>query len=55
MGSSIPSRLNNHTNLAVFDRAIRKLQADKPMKLIDAPGLGAVLNALNVGIVEPDT
>ncbi|MCC5982604.1 MAG: RES family NAD+ phosphorylase [Oceanicaulis sp.] len=51
-GIIYPSRLNNHTNLAVFDRAISKLQADTPMRLIDAPGLGAVLNELNVGIAD---
>lgn len=53
-GIIYPSRLNGHTNLAVFDRAVAKLQAIGTMKLIGAPGLAAVLNDLKVAIVEPD-
>lgn len=53
-GIIYPSRLNGHTNLAVFDRAIMKLRAVTKMKLIAAPGLAAVLNDLRVGIVGPD-
>jgi hypothetical protein len=53
-GIIYPSRLNGHTNLAVFDRAIVKLRAVRKMKLIAAPGLATVLNDLKVSIVEPD-
>jgi hypothetical protein len=53
-GIIYPSRLNGHTNLAVFDRSIRKLRAVRKTKLIHAPGLAGVLNDLNVTIVEPD-
>ncbi len=53
-GIIYPSRLNGHTNLAVFDRAIVKLRALRKMKLIAAPGLGTVLNDLKVSIVVPD-
>lgn len=49
-----PSRLNGHTNLAVFDRSIGKLKAVGTTKLIRAPGLATVLNDLNVAIVEPN-
>lgn len=53
-GIVYPSRLNGHTNLAVFDRAVAKLQSVRQMKLIVAPGLATVLNDLKVGVVEPD-
>ncbi|HCY55671.1 MAG TPA: hypothetical protein DF715_09145 [Oceanicaulis sp.] len=53
-GIIYPSRLNNHTNLAIFDRAIKKLQANGPVKLRNAPGLATVLNDLKVGLVGPD-
>ncbi|RYG99700.1 MAG: RES domain-containing protein [Alphaproteobacteria bacterium] len=53
-GIIYPSRLNGHTNLAVFDRAIGKLKAVATTKLIRAPGLADILNDLNVAIVEPD-
>jgi len=54
-GIIYPSRLNGHTNLAVFDRAIAKLRAVRTMKLIAAPGLATVLNDLKVSIVVPDS
>lgn len=54
-GIVYPSRLNGHTNLAVFDRAIVKLRAARKTKLIAAPGLATVLNDLKVSIVEPDS
>lgn len=50
-GIIYPSRLNGHTNLAVFDRSIGKLKAVGTTKLLRAPGLAAVLN---VAIVGPD-
>jgi hypothetical protein len=53
-GIIYPSRLNGHTNLAVFDRAIVKLQAVRQMKLIAAPGLATVLNDLRVSLIVPD-
>ncbi|SIT56163.1 RES domain protein [Mesorhizobium prunaredense] len=53
-GIIYPSRLNGHTNLAVFDRAIVKLRAIRVMQLVGAPGLATVLNDLQVSIVEPD-
>ena len=53
-GIIYPSRLNGHTNLAVFDRAVGKLKAVGTTKLIRAPGLADVLNDLNVAIVETD-
>lgn len=53
-GIVYPSRLNGRTNLAVFDRAIVKLQTIRKMNLIAAPGLATVLNDLKVSIVAPD-
>jgi len=53
-GIIYPSRLNGHTNLAVFDRAIVNLLAVRQMKLAAAPGLATVLNDLKVSIVGPD-
>ncbi|RJF89224.1 RES domain-containing protein [Oleomonas cavernae] len=54
-GIIFPSRLNGRTNLAVFDHSIVKLHVARKMKLIEAPGLAAVLNELHVGIVESDS
>lgn len=51
-GIIYPSRLNGHTNLAVFDRAIGKLRAVGPTRLIRTPGLANVLDDLNVAIVD---
>ena len=53
-GIIYPSRLNGHTNVAVFDRAIGKLREIRWMRLIAAPGLASVLDDLKVSIVEPD-
>ncbi|WP_027584510.1 MobA/MobL family protein [Bradyrhizobium sp. Ai1a-2] len=53
-GIIYPSRLNGHTNLAVFDHAVVKLKVVRVTKLIGAPSLAAVLNELRVSIVEPD-
>lgn len=52
-GIIYPSRLNGHTNLAVFDRSVGKLKAVGATKLIRAPGLASVLDDLNVAIVDP--
>ncbi|MFS2152487.1 hypothetical protein [Rhizobium sp. Rhizsp42] len=46
-----PSRLNGHTNLAVFDRSIGKLKIVGATRLIRAPGLANVLDDLRVAIV----
>ena len=53
-GIIYPSRLNGHTNLAVFDRAVVKLRVVRTGKLIAASGLATVLNDLKVSLVEPD-
>jgi hypothetical protein len=49
----MPTRLNGHTNLAILDRAITQLRADRVMRLIGAQGRAAVLNDLRVGLVGP--
>jgi len=53
-GIVYPSRLNGETNLAIYDRAIRKLRATRVLKLIAALGLARVLNDLAVELVAPD-
>jgi hypothetical protein len=53
-GIIYPSRLNEHTNLAIFERAVVKLRIVRKMKLIAAPGLAPVLSDLKVSIVDPD-
>ncbi|MGO4440993.1 RES family NAD+ phosphorylase [Rhizobium sp. RAF56] len=52
-GIIYPSRLNGHTNLAVFDRSIGKLKAVGATRLIWAPGLANVLDDLKVAIIGP--
>lgn len=52
-GIIYPSRLNGHTNLAVFDRSVGKLKTVGATRLIRAPGLARVLDDLNVAIVDP--
>jgi hypothetical protein len=49
-GILYPSRLNGHTNLAIYDRAVPKLAAGAVVKLIDAPGLDRVLDDLAVAL-----
>jgi len=51
-GIIYPSRLNGHTNVAVFDRSIDKLKAIDATRLIRAPGLAAVLDDLDIAIVN---
>ena len=46
------SRLNEHTNLAVYDRAIAKLRAVSNTPLIEAPGFAGVLDDLRVAIAS---
>jgi len=50
-GIIYPSRLNGETNLAVYDRAVRKLIASRVHILRRAPGLAPVLDDLVVAIV----
>jgi len=50
-GIIYPSRLNEETNLAIYDRAIDKLHASRTCTLIDAPGFADVLNTLKVALV----
>jgi hypothetical protein len=45
------SRLNDDSNLAVYDREIGKLRADRIFRLIEAPGLAGVLDAFKVALV----
>jgi RES domain-containing protein len=45
------SRLNDDTNLAVYDRAIVKLRAERSFDLIKAPGFAEVLNTLKVALI----
>lgn len=47
-GIIYPSRLNNETNLAIYDRAIAKLEAESRCDLDRAPGIGAVLDRFEV-------
>jgi hypothetical protein len=50
-GIIYPSRLNGHTNLAVYDRSIDKLKLNRAVPLIAAPGLASTINDLRVSIV----
>jgi hypothetical protein len=51
-GIIYPSRLNGHTNIALFGRAVSKLAPVRVMPLIGAPGLAAVINDLRVSLVD---
>ena len=53
-GIIYPSRLNGHTNLAIYDHAVVKLKTVRVRKLIAAPDLAAVLDDFSVSIVVPD-
>lgn len=50
-GIIYPSRLNLETNVAIYDRAVSKLEARNVIRLINAPGLATVLQDLAVAIV----
>lgn len=50
-GIIYPSRLNLETDLAIYDRAVPKLESHNLIRLINAPGLAGVLGALMVAIV----
>jgi hypothetical protein len=49
-GIICPSRLNGATNVAIYDRAIQKLQPDRVVTLLGAPGLAQVLDDFRVGL-----
>jgi len=49
-GIVYPSRLNGATNLAIYDRAIGKLQSKRIVTLLGAPGLARVLDDFRVGL-----
>lgn len=51
-GIIYPSRLNGHTNIAVFGRAVPKLEPARVVPLIGAAGLAAVINDLRVSLVD---
>ena len=46
------SRLSEDTNLAVYDREVAKLRAERIFSLIEAPGFASVLNTLKVALVQ---
>jgi hypothetical protein len=49
-GIIYPSRLNGATNLAIYDRSIAKLQPQRVMTLLGAPGLARVLDDFRVSL-----
>jgi hypothetical protein len=51
-GIVYPSRLNNETNLAIYDRAVAKLAAKDIYDLDRAPGIGAVLDRFEVAFTD---
>lgn len=51
-GIIYPSRMNGHTNVAVFERAVSKLAPARVLPLIGAPGLAAVISDLRVSLVD---
>jgi len=53
-GIIYPSRLNGHTNLAIYDRAIAKLTPVRVVRLMGATGLADVLDDLRVSLIAPD-
>jgi RES domain len=50
-GIIYPSRLNEEINLAIYDRAVGKLRAERISYVIGAPGFVEVLNNLKVALV----
>jgi hypothetical protein len=50
-GIIYPSRLNGHTNVALFGRSVPKLVATRVVPLIAAPGLASVINDLRVSLI----
>jgi hypothetical protein len=50
-GITYSSRLNEETNLAIYDRAVSKLRVVRIHPLLAAPGFSRVLNSLRVALV----
>lgn len=50
-GIIYPSRLNLEMNVAIYDRAVSKLELYRRIRLIDAPDLASILDDLAVAIV----
>lgn len=50
-GIRYPSRLNGEVNLAIYDRAVPKLEVRATNTLVHAPGLARVLNHLKVSLI----
>lgn len=50
-GILYPSRLNGEINLAVYDRAVGKLNATKIQALMKSAGLAGVLDDLRITLV----
>jgi len=50
-GILYPSRLNDQTNIAVYNRAIAKLEVASKVPLLAAPGLADILDTYRVAIV----
>ncbi len=51
-GIIYPSRLNNETNLAIYDRAVPKLAPKSSYDLDKAPGIGPFLDRFEVALVD---
>lgn len=51
-GIIYPSRLNGHTNVAIFGRAVAKLSVVRVVPLIGASGIAAVIGDLRVSLVD---
>lgn len=49
-GIIYPSRLNGHTNIAIYDRAVPKLHAVSVLPLLRAPRIGNVMTDLLVAV-----
>ncbi len=50
-GIMYPSRLNGETNLAIYSRAVTKLNSVQVMALLKAPGIARVLDTFRVAII----
>lgn len=50
-GIIYPSRLNEETNLAIYGRAVGKLQSASSSPLVGAPNLAAVLDTLKIALI----
>ncbi|MBJ7439483.1 MAG: RES family NAD+ phosphorylase [Sphingopyxis sp.] len=51
-GILYPSRLNNETNMAIYDRATSKLSEVRTCDLDKAPGIGPVLDRFQVAFMD---